>query len=295
MQKAADEVRGAFGRADILVNSAGFTKPVPHGNLEALDDALLDRMLIANVRGPFAMIRAFAPLLRESGDGVVVNVSSIAGFTGSGSSIAYCGAKAAVDNMTIALARVLGPQIRLLCVSPGAVNTDFVAGRDHAQLEKLAQATPLKRVVEPDDVARAIMALRALSQDQHRREDRVRRRPLPGVIMATNETHDPARRSFVESANDGSDFPIQNLPFGVFRRRGGSEVAARWYCDRRSDFGRRRHRALVHWRGGPGGCGLREPAAQRFDGAGAEGVVGSARAGFALAFDRGSRASRHDG
>jgi 3-oxoacyl-[acyl-carrier protein] reductase len=158
LRHAADEVRGAFGRADILVNSAGFTKPVPHGNLEALDDALLDRMLIANVRGPFAMIRAFAPLLRDSGDGVVVNVSSIAGFTGSGSSIAYCGAKAAVDNMTIALARVLGPQIRLLCVSPGAVNTDFVAGRDHAQLEKLAQATPLKRVVEPDDVARAIMA-----------------------------------------------------------------------------------------------------------------------------------------
>ena len=158
MQHAANEVRSAFGRADILVNSAGFTKPVPHGNLDALDDALLDRMLIANVRGPFAMIRAFAPLLRESGDGVVVNVSSIAGFTGSGSSIAYCGAKAAVDNMTIALARVLGPEIRLLCVSPGAVNTDFVAGRDHAQLETLAQATPLKRIVEPDDVARAIMA-----------------------------------------------------------------------------------------------------------------------------------------
>jgi 3-oxoacyl-[acyl-carrier protein] reductase len=158
MRQAADEVRGTLGRADILVNSAGFTKPVPHGDLEALDDALLDRMLIANVRGPFAMIRAFAPLLREAGDGVVVNVSSIAGFTGSGSSIAYCGAKAALDNITIALARVLGPQIRLLCVSPGAVNTDFVAGRDHAQLEKIAQASPLKRIVEPDDVARAIMA-----------------------------------------------------------------------------------------------------------------------------------------
>jgi 3-oxoacyl-[acyl-carrier protein] reductase len=158
MRQAADQVRAAFGRADILVNSAGFTKPVPHGDLEALDDALLDRMLIANVRGPFAMIRAFAPLLRESGDGVVVNVSSIAGFTGSGSSIAYCGAKAALDNMTIALARVLGPQIRLLCVSPGAVNTDFVAGRGYDQLVKLAEPTPLKRVVEPEDVAKAIMA-----------------------------------------------------------------------------------------------------------------------------------------
>ncbi|MBV8510853.1 MAG: SDR family oxidoreductase [Xanthobacteraceae bacterium] len=158
MQKAAEDVRAAFGRADILVNSAGFTKPVPHGDLEALDDALLDRMLIANVRGPFAMIRAFAPLLREKGDGVVVNVSSIAAFTGSGSSIAYCGAKAALDNMTVALARVLGPEIRLLCVSPGAVETDFVAGRGHDQLVKLAEATPLKRVVQPEDVAKAIMA-----------------------------------------------------------------------------------------------------------------------------------------
>jgi 3-oxoacyl-[acyl-carrier protein] reductase len=158
MRQAADDVRASLGRADILVNSAGFTKPVPHGDLDALDDALLDRMLIANVRGPFAMIRAFTPLLREGGDSVIVNVSSIAGFTGSGSSIAYCGAKAAIDNMTISLARVLGPQIRLLCVSPGAVNTDFVAGRDYPQLVKLAQATPLKRVVEPEDVARAIMA-----------------------------------------------------------------------------------------------------------------------------------------
>jgi 3-oxoacyl-[acyl-carrier protein] reductase len=158
MRQAADEVRGSLGRADILVNSAGFTKPVAHGDLDALDDALLDRMLIANVRGPFAMIRAFAPLLREAGDSVVVNVSSVAGFNGSGSSIAYCGAKAALDNMTIALARVLGPQIRVLCVSPGAVNTDFVAGRSLAQIEKLAEASPLKRVVQPEDVARTIMA-----------------------------------------------------------------------------------------------------------------------------------------
>ena len=158
IRDAAEAVRTAYGRADILVNSAGLTRPVPHAQLDALDDALLDSILITNVRGPFAMIRAFVPLLRAGGDGVIVNVSSISAFTGSGSNIGYCASKAALDTMTLSLARVLGPQIRVLCVSPAAVATDFVAGRDRAALEKIAQGTPLKRVVEPEDIARTVMA-----------------------------------------------------------------------------------------------------------------------------------------
>jgi 3-oxoacyl-[acyl-carrier protein] reductase len=158
IRAAAKTVGDAHGRADIVVNSAGFTKPVPHGDLDALTDELIDSLMIANVRGPFAMVRAFAPLLKASRDGTVINVSSISGFTGSGSSVAYCAAKAALDTMTMSLGRALGPEIRVLCVSPGAVNTDFVAGRGPAQLEKIAQATPLKKIVQPDDVARAILA-----------------------------------------------------------------------------------------------------------------------------------------
>jgi 3-oxoacyl-[acyl-carrier protein] reductase len=118
----------------------------------------MDAVLTANVRGPFSVIRAFAPLMRETGDAVIVNVSSISAFTGSGSSIAYCAAKAALDTMSISLARVLGPEIRVLCVSPAAVATDFVAGRDRAAIEKIAENTPLKTVVEPEDVALAVMA-----------------------------------------------------------------------------------------------------------------------------------------
>jgi 3-oxoacyl-[acyl-carrier protein] reductase len=158
VRRAADEIGKAYGRADILVNSAGITRPVPHANLDALDDALLDSILIANVRGPFAMIRALVPLLRVGGDSVIVNVSSISAFTGNGSNIGYCASKAALDTMTMSLARVLGPQIRVLCVSPAAVATDFVAGRGRPQLEKIAEATPLKRVVEPEDIARTVMA-----------------------------------------------------------------------------------------------------------------------------------------
>jgi 3-oxoacyl-[acyl-carrier protein] reductase len=154
----AARVKEIYGRTDILVNSAGFTMPVPHANVEALTDEIFDRMLIANVRGPFSVIRAFTPMLKASGDGVVVNMSSVSGFTGSGSSVAYCACKAALDTMTMSLGRALGPEVRLLCVSPGAVATDFVAGRDQAALEKIAASTPLKKVIQPEDVARAIMA-----------------------------------------------------------------------------------------------------------------------------------------
>jgi 3-oxoacyl-[acyl-carrier protein] reductase len=156
------DVTARYGRCDILVNSGGTTQPIPHANLDQLTDAIFDQILITNVRGPFAAIRALAPLMRASAApglaSVIVNVSSIAAFTAQGSNIAYCASKAALDTMTASLARVLGPEIRVLCVSPGAVATDFVAGRGRDQLEKMAAATPLKRVTEAHDVARAILA-----------------------------------------------------------------------------------------------------------------------------------------
>lgn len=158
VREFAAQVQKSFGRTDILINSAGFTKPIAHSDLDAMTDELFDTMLIANVRGPFSVIRAFAPLLKASGDGVVVSVSSVSAFTGSGSSIAYCACKAALDTMTTSLARVMGPEVRMLCVSPGAVATEFVPGRDRAALEKIAAGTPLRHVIEPEDVARAILA-----------------------------------------------------------------------------------------------------------------------------------------
>jgi len=155
---AVELVARDFGRLDILVNASGVTRPVTHGNLDGLDDALLDQILIANVRGPFSVIRAFVPLMRRTDNACIVNVSSISAFTGSGSNIGYCASKAALDVMTMSLARVLGPEIRVLCVSPGAVATDFVAGRDRSALETIAGKTPLRRVIEPEDVARAVSA-----------------------------------------------------------------------------------------------------------------------------------------
>jgi 3-oxoacyl-[acyl-carrier protein] reductase len=158
----ADSIKASRGKLDILVNSAGFTRAIPHHDLDTLTDELFEQILIANVRGPYSAIRALRPLLRAAGDAVVINVSSISGFTGSGSNVAYCASKAALDNMALSLGRALGPEIRMLSVSPGAVATDFVPGRDRAQLEAAAKATPLKRVVEPEDVADAILACATL-------------------------------------------------------------------------------------------------------------------------------------
>jgi 3-oxoacyl-[acyl-carrier protein] reductase len=158
IRQVAAEVAEQFGRADILINSAGFTRMVPHADLEALDDALIDAVLTANVRGPFATIRAFAPLLRASGDAVIVNISSGAAARGGGSNIIYGASKAALDTMTMALARVLAPQIRVLCVSPGMVHTGFVPGRTQEMMDRAAAATPLKRAIQADDVAKAVIA-----------------------------------------------------------------------------------------------------------------------------------------
>ena len=158
LRAAAAKVRETYGRCDLLVNSAGITKPIPHADLEALDDSLFDAVMTANVRGVFAMIRAMAPLMRETGDTTIVNISSISGFTGSGSSIVYAASKGALDTMTMSLARALAPQIRVVCVSPAAVATDFVAGRGRPELAKFAQTTPLKRVMEAEEVALAVVA-----------------------------------------------------------------------------------------------------------------------------------------
>ena len=158
LDRLAATVGKRFGRADILVNAAGMTKPVAHRELDALTDELIDEVFKVNWRGPFAAVRAFRPLLAAGGDGLVVNISSIAATTGIGSSIAYCGAKAGLDIMTVALARALAPEIRVLAVSPGVVDTEFVAGRTAEANAKIAAGTPLKRVASTDEVARAVLA-----------------------------------------------------------------------------------------------------------------------------------------
>lgn len=154
----AADVQARWDRCDILVNCAGTTRFVPHADLDGLDDALFDQILQTNVRGPFAAVRALAPLLRASGAGLVVNISSIAAVTAMGSNVAYCASKAAVDNMTRSLARALAPEIRVLSVSPGLADTDFVKQMDADWRDEQAGRTPLRRLAQPAEVAAAVLA-----------------------------------------------------------------------------------------------------------------------------------------
>jgi 3-oxoacyl-[acyl-carrier protein] reductase len=155
---AAREVQERAGRCDMLINSAGHTQAVPAADLEMLSDALFDEIMAANLRGVFSTIRAFAPLLKASDDGLIVNVSSIAGFTGTGSNLAYVAAKAGLDVLTKSLAKALAPQVRVLAVSPGVVDSSFVPGRGADFNAKAASSIPLARIGTVDDIAAAIEA-----------------------------------------------------------------------------------------------------------------------------------------
>ena len=158
MTRLTGEIERRFGRLDILVNCAGTTRFVSHGDLDALDDGLIDEILATNVRGPFAAVRALRHLLERNGCGLIVNISSIAAVTAMGSNVIYCASKAALDNLTKSLARALAPAIRVVSVSPGLVDTEFVKKMDADWRNEQVAHTPLARLAGPADVARAVVA-----------------------------------------------------------------------------------------------------------------------------------------
>lgn len=158
LAQLASAIDARFGGLDILVNCAGTTRFVAHADLDELDDMLIDEILATNVRGPFAAVRALRPLLARSAHALVVNISSVAATSAMGSNIMYCASKAAVDNMTRSLARALAPGIRVLSVAPGLVDTDFVRGMDADWCAEQSARTPLARLADPTEVARAVTA-----------------------------------------------------------------------------------------------------------------------------------------
>ncbi len=158
--KLAQIITDHYGRLDILVNNAGITRPVPHDDLDSLDDNLIDDIFRVNFRGAFASVRALKPLLMASG-GLVVNITSIAGRTGVGSNVAYCASKAAMDSMTRSLARALAPQIRVVSVSPGWVNGEYAQRMPPEIIKEQKAKTPLNRIAEAEDVAEAVYAVAA--------------------------------------------------------------------------------------------------------------------------------------
>jgi 3-oxoacyl-[acyl-carrier protein] reductase len=159
-RRVAKAVAEKWGGIDALVNCAGTTKFVAHTDLEGLSAEDILGIFRVNVVGPYQMIRACAAALKAS-RGCVVNVSSVASILGTGSSIAYAASKAALDTMSISLARALGPEIRVNIVAPGYVRTPWqvaALGAEGAaeQERRFAERAPLRAAAEARDVAEAI-------------------------------------------------------------------------------------------------------------------------------------------
>ena len=162
-RRMVDSATDKWGRLDVVVNNAGTTKFVDHANLAGLDKQDFFDIYGVNVVGPYQMVRAAESALRKSGDAAVVNVSSIAGVKGVGSSIAYAASKGALITMTKSLARVLGPEIRVNTVCPGFIDGEWLKeGLGEENYERVKQAAvsraPLKRVCTPESVAESIMS-----------------------------------------------------------------------------------------------------------------------------------------
>lgn len=157
-QRMVDVALERWGRLDTLVNNAGTTAVIPHEDLEAASIDVWRRIFEVNVFATWTMTMAALPALREAKGGSVVNVSSVAGLRPTGSSIPYAVSKAALNHLTVLLAKVVGPDVRVNAVAPGLIDTPWTQDWDFVRT-MVAAAAPLKRIGQPDDVAEVVLAL----------------------------------------------------------------------------------------------------------------------------------------
>ena len=159
MQAAAD----TFGRLDILINNAGCTQFISHSDMDAVTGEVWSRIMDVNLKAPFQCARAAKPFLDAAGNGEIINVSSTAAYNAAGSCIPYSCSKAAVVNMTISLARVFAPNVRVNSVAPGIIKGDWLKkGFGEHYEQKLAireSMAVLNKACGPEDVADAILSI----------------------------------------------------------------------------------------------------------------------------------------
>jgi ketoreductase RED2 len=147
-----------WGRLDVVVNNAGTTRIVPLAAIDQVTESDWEEILQTNVVAPWRVVQAAVPVLRASGGGVVINVSSIAGMRPGGSSIPYAVSKAALNHLTQLLASVLGPEIRVNAVAPGLTDTPWGESLGDIRARVIDQA-PLHRTARPEDIAEACWSL----------------------------------------------------------------------------------------------------------------------------------------
>jgi 3-oxoacyl-[acyl-carrier protein] reductase len=153
-----------WDRLDVLINNAATTKPIPHKRLDLLDAAEFQRVYSVNLIGNYQMCRAAAPHLKATGDAAIVNISSVGAMRAGGSSMAYVASKGALNTLTLSMARLLAPEVRVNALCPGGMLghwTRQILTQEQYQ-ERLRRAKtefPLKKGIWPVDVARAALFL----------------------------------------------------------------------------------------------------------------------------------------
>lgn len=140
-----------FAGLDSLINNAGTTHFIPHVDLDGLTDQVWDEIFSVNLKGTFYACRAAMPHLKLR-RGTIVNITSVAGLAGAGSSIAYAASKGAINTMTKSLAKAFAPEVRVNAVAPGPIQTRWLAGHED-MVQEAMKGTPLKRPASPDDIA----------------------------------------------------------------------------------------------------------------------------------------------
>ncbi|KZR58870.1 SDR family NAD(P)-dependent oxidoreductase [Pseudobacillus badius] len=156
VKKLVSDVAASFGTINGLVNNASMTTQIVMDDLDAVTDEVWDSLFRVNVKGMFHCVKAVVPYMKKQQSGVIVNMGSVAGMTGIGSSIPYAATKAAIHAMTRSLAIALAPHIRVNSIAPGAIDTRWWAGNEEKMYE-LAVNLPLQRISTPDDIAEAIL------------------------------------------------------------------------------------------------------------------------------------------
>jgi len=153
-----ERVNAEFGRLDVLINNAGWSTRIPHANLDDLTDEIWEHTFNTNLRGSFYCVRAVVPFMRKNAGGSIVNIASVAGITGMGSSMAYAASKGGMITLTKSLARALAPDIRVNAIAPGFVRTRFAnwpaSAFDHGE-----SVTPLQRLATGEEIAELALHL----------------------------------------------------------------------------------------------------------------------------------------
>ena len=155
-----EAVTKRFGRLDILVNDAAYNKSIPFSDLDGLTQDVWDKIIAVNLTGPMRLTKAVAPVMKAQGHGRIVNISSVAGLSPSGSSIAYAVAKAGLIHLTRCMAVALAPEILVNCVAPGLLEgTRATANLRSEQIERASSGALLKKAADKDDCADMVVTM----------------------------------------------------------------------------------------------------------------------------------------